>query len=270
MSVVRTATAFLRREFLEEASYPLKVLFGLAAALVSLGFLVIFTEFVGKSMSARVGNLEGGYMAFALVGLSFHTLLDTALRELSTRVRQAQVQGTFEALLATRTPLTSLMLALPMYPMLRTCMRFAGLLLLGWWLLDVPLHWHNWPVVMAVFALSIAVFAAIGLTFAGLTVVFKRTEPLIAVFNAGCFFLSGVIVPWEELPGALQVVSAVLPMTPALEAFRMAVLEGGGWAAVAPALGRLAIFAVVLVPLSVVVFRWSLRQALRDGSLGHY
>ena len=270
MTLVRTAAAFLRREFLEEVSYPLKVVSGLAAALVSLGFLVIFTDFVGKSMTAQAGNIEGGYLAFALVGLSFHTLLDTALRELSTRIRQAQVQGTLEALLATRTPLSSLMSALPLYPLLRTCLRFAGLLLLGWWILDVPLHWNNWQVVTAAFVLSVTVFAAIGLMFAGLTVVFKRTEPLIAVFNASCFFLSGVIVPWEELPAPLQVISVVLPMTPALEAFRNAALLGGDWAAVAPAFGRLAIFAVALIPLSVVVFRWSLRQALRDGSLGHY
>lgn len=270
MTVIRTAAAFLRRELIEEASYPLKIVVGIGATLVSLGFLVIFADFVGSAMNRNASGLEGGYLAFALVGLSFHTLLDTALRELSARIRQAQVQGTFEALLATRTPLSSLMIALPMYPLLRTCLRFAGLLLLGWWLLDVPLRFDNGPVVLATFALSITVFAALGLTFAGLTVVFKRTEPLIAVFNAGCFFLSGVIVPFQELPAPLQIVSTVLPMTPALEAFRTAAVRGGDFAAVAPALGHLLIFAVVLVPLSVWVFRWSLRQALRDGSLGHY
>ena len=270
MSLPRTAAAFLRRELLEEASYPLKVVLGFGTALVSIGFLVIFADFVGGAIGGGEDRIAYGYLPFALVGVSFHTLLDTALRELSSRIRQAQMQGTFEALLATSTPLPILMLALPLYPLLRTCMRFLLLLLFGWLVLDVPLSFGNWPVVLAVFGLALTVFVAIGLVFAGLTVVFKQTEPLIAVFNAACFFLGGVIVPSDQLPTVLQWVSGVLPITPALEAFRIAALEGGGWSEVGPVLGQLAVFAAVLVPLSVFVFRWSIRQALRDGSLGHY
>ncbi len=271
MSLPRTAVAFLRREFLEEASYPLKVVFGFGAAIVSIGFLVIFADFVGATMAGSgEGRMAHGYLPFALVGLSFHTLLDTALRELSSRIRRAQMQGTFEALLATSTPLPVLMLALPLYPLLRTCSRFVLLLLFGWLVLDVPLSFGNWPVVLVAFGLAVTVFTAIGLVFAGLTVVFKQTEPLIAVFNASCFFLGGVIVPSGELPAVLQWVGVLLPITPALEAFRIAAIDGGDFAAAGPVLGQLAVFAVVLVPFSVVVFRWSIRQALRDGSLGHY
>jgi len=267
---IRVAVAFLRREFLEEISYPLKVVLGLVAVLLSLGFLVVFHDFIARNMVARGEGIEGGYFTFALVGLSFHSLLDTALRELSSRIRSAQMQGTFEAMLATRTPLSVLMVVLPLPPMLRTCVRFVVMLLIGWLVFDVQLRLGNWPVVMTGFALALIVFIALGLMFAGLTIVLKQTGPLITMFIALCFFFSGVIVPWEELPRALRVVSSVLPMTPALEAFRIAAVGGGGWSDTAPALWRLAAFAVVLVPLSLVTCRWSLRQALRDGSLGQY
>jgi ABC-2 type transport system permease protein len=267
---LRIAGAFLRREFLEEASYPLKVIASLGAVLISLGFLMIFTEFIGKTVSYKFGGVKGGYLSFVLLGLTFHTLLDTALRELSSRVRQAQTQGVLEALLATKAPLRYLMLALPLYPVIRACFRILILLLLATVLLDVPLAWEHWPMAAAAMLTGIIVFGALGLIFAGLTVVFKRTEPLVQAFNAGCFFLSGVIVPWEELPLFFQSVAVFLPLTPALEAFRYALLDGSDWGVVWPAFLRMAVFAVVLVPSSVFVFRWSVRQAMRDGSLGHY
>ena len=63
-----------------------------------------------------------------------------------------------------------------------------------------------------------------------------------------------MIVPSGELPAVLQWVGVLLPITPALEAFRIAAIDGGDFAAAGPVLGQLAVFAVVLVPFSVVVF----------------
>ena len=64
--------------------------------------------------------------------------------------------------------------------------------------------------------------------------------------------------------------SVFLPLTPALEAFRYSLLDGSDWGQVWPAFLRMFLFAVVLVPLSVFVFRWAVRQAMRDGSLAQY
>lgn len=270
MRFLRIARAFVWREFLEDASYPLKVIFSLVAVVINLGFLVVFTEFLGKTLIYKFGGLSGEYLPFLLLGLSFHTLLDTALRELSSRVRQAQTQGVLEALLATKAPLRYIMLALPLYPVMRACIRIVILLLLGAALFDVSLRWDNWPMAVAALGMGIIVFGALGLIFAGLTVVFKRTEPLVQGFTAACFLLSGVIVPSEELPALLQSVAAFLPLTPALEAFRYSLLNGSDWGQVWPAFFRMLLFAVVLVPLSVFVFRWAVRQAMRDGSLAQY
>ena len=270
MSFPAVAAAFVRREFLEDVSYPLRVVSALAAAVVGLAFLTFFSDFVGAAISARFGLPEGGFMAFALIGVSYHALLDTALRDLSGRIRQAQHQGTLEALLATRTPLRHVMLALPVYPMLRTCVRIAFFLSVGALFLGVPLQVRGLLMAAAAFGAGIVVFGAIGLAFAGLTIVFQRTEPLIHAFNGACFFLGGVLLPWQELPPALKVVASFLPLTPALDAFRYAMLDGSDWSVVRPALLRLTLFAAVLVPLGIIVLRWSVRRALRDGSLSRY
>ena len=109
-----------------------------------------------------------------------------------------------------------------------------------------------------------------GLGFAALTVVFKRTEPVIQLFNSASALLGGVLFPVEVLPSALQVISKALPLTAALDGVRSAFLMGAGWAELLPSILILGGFLVVLVPASILLFRWALRRAMRDGTLTQY
>lgn len=270
MRLLHTAGAFLRREILEELSYPMRVVMGLCAVLVSIAIFAVFADFAGDALQAQLGGASGGYLAFALVGLAFHNLIDTALRVLSGRIRAAQVQGSLEAILASRARLSHVVICLPLYPLLRSVGQILTVFILAEVLLDVDFVWSNFAAAATVFALTLLVFASFGLLFAALTVVYKRTEPVVMFFNAACFFLGGVLIPVDKLPEALQWVSAALPMTPALSAFRIAALEGGGWDQLTGPSLHLLGFALVLIPAAVIVFRWSIRRAMRDGSLSQF
>ncbi len=267
MSTLQTAMAFVRKDCLEELSYRFRLLFAIGAGLVSLGFLAIFSDFVGKTFDTKLEGLEGGLMAFWLLGVTLHNLLETALRELSGRVRMAQTMGTLEALLATRTSLVNLMICLPLYPLLRTTFKLLCFLLLGYLFLKVPIQWGNWPAALLVLLLSLLVFGCLGLSFAGLTVVFKRTEPVIRAFSIVSFLLGGVLVPVSKLPESLQGVSPFLPISPAVQGFRQALV---GEEFPTNAILHLCLYAALLLPVSLVTFRWAVRRAMRDGSLTQY
>jgi ABC-2 type transport system permease protein len=74
----------------------------------------------------------------------------------------------------------------------------------------------------------------------------------------------------EVLPGWLQILARLFPLTYSLEAMRRALLAGAGL----PGLGReiavLSGFAIALLPLSLLAFRQAVRQAKRDGSLTQF
>jgi ABC-type multidrug transport system permease subunit len=68
----------------------------------------------------------------------------------------------------------------------------------------------------------------------------------------------------------VQIVAQFLPFTHALEGLRQAVLNGKGLGELSPQVGILSVFAVVLLPLSLAFFAWTVRQAKRLGTLSQF
>lgn len=269
MNPLRAGLAFIRKDFLEEMSYRMRFLVELVSTGLGIFFLVILSDFMGTAVAGKLGDQS--YFAFALVGMAFHSLHETALNDFSKKIRQAQTLGTFEALLSTRTPVMTLMACLPMYSMCRTTIKLLAYLLVGsLFFADVDVHWGNWPAMLVLFAASMLVFGSIGLTFAALTVVYKRTEPIIRGFNMVSFLLGGVFLPLASFPSWMQQFGALVPIGPALRGFRLAVLDDATWAAIWPELAHVMVFAIFLLPLSLIALRWSVRRAMLDGSLTQY
>ena len=80
----------------------------------------------------------------------------------------------------------------------------------------------------------------------------------------------GVFFPITILPGWLQKISYFLPITYSLRAIRHALLQSYPFQALGFDILILALFSVVLLPLSVYAFKVGVRRAKKDGSLTHY
>ena len=100
--------------------------------------------------------------------------------------------------------------------------------------------------------------------------VVKRGDPITAVFGGLANLIGGVYYPIEILPNWLQFFARLLPITYALRAMRLSLLNGAGWAELAPDLLALLLFCVLLFPLSLLIFRYAVEQARADGSLAQY
>ena len=270
MRFLRAAGAFLRKDFLEESSYRLNFLLGFAGVLVLLVFVRFLSQFVGPVEVDGAGGYRGDYFAFVVVGIGAQAFLSAALQELASRIRRAQVLGTLEALLGTCTPLPTLVVCLPLYAFVQTALRVSLALCVGVLAFDMRIHWESALPALAAALLTLAAFGSLGSIVAGLTIAFKRTEPLVTLLSGASLLLGGVYYPVEALYGWLRPVAALVPTSHALEGLRVTLLAGGGWAEVAPALARLALFVAVVGPLSVSVFRLCLRRAMRDGTLTQY
>ena len=110
--------------------------------------------------------------------------------------------------------------------------------------------------------------AGVGLAGGGLVLVYRGGTPLVGAYSAVSMLLSGAFYPVSVLPGSLQAVSALFPLTLFLKVARGAVLAGtpAAWGDLAVlwawALGGLA--------SGVLAFRWGLREARRRGTLSQY
>lgn len=267
---LRVAIAFVRKDHLEQVSYRFGLFVTTAGMILTVCFLAGLSSFVGDAIQDKLAGFEGNYLAFLLLGIGIYSYLDTAVRDLSSRLRAAQIQGTLEALLATRTRIPLILLAIPVHPFLRTTVKMSAYIGLGILVFDQPIRVANPIALLGVFALTGLTFGSIGVTFAALTLVFKRTEPLITAVTSSSALLGGVFFPTSILPTALQHAATLLPITPALEATRVSLLGAGSWASLGQPVSLLMIHTAIWVPTSVLVFRWALHRAMRDGSLGQY
>ena len=98
----------------------------------------------------------------------------------------------------------------------------------------------------------------------------KRGDPFTPVITQLTNFLSGALFPVAVLPAALQVVAHLLPPYYALRVLRGALLQGDSIIDVGGDYLILVGFAVVMLPLSLMVLRRALQTARATGTLGSY
>jgi ABC-2 type transport system permease protein len=264
----RQATAFLRRDALVESSYRSAAVFGFAGRLS--GVVVFF--FLGRAVgdAPSIAPWGGDWFAFALLGLLLQEPLHAALSELAAKVRDAQLTGTLEAVLATPIGPARAIVLSALFPLVMSVVR---LVLLGGFAiaaLGVRLDPAGLPVALLALALALVAYASLGLLAASFTLVLKRGDPVASLVHVLSGLLAGVLYPVSVLPGPLQAAAQVLPLTHALDAVRSVLLPGADPSLAPAALLRLAGLCVVVVPLGVVVFRAAVRRARSDGSLTHY
>jgi ABC-2 type transport system permease protein len=261
--------AFFWRDFAIARGYRGTLLLETVEALFGVATFYYLSRFVQSPELS--GELPAGtnYFAFALVGFAFFDYLGVSLSAFDASLEEARQNRTLEALLVTQTPLPVILAGSAVYPFvalaIRTCVYLAwGTLLFGF----AP-HSANWLGAVAILLASILAFAGLGIISAGYSILFKRGNPAKWIVLGVSGLLGGMMYPVSVLPAPLQVLARLIPVTYSLEGMRGALLAGAGWRELFPSIGALLLFALILIPLSFLVFAWALRRTKITGTLTH-
>jgi len=119
------------------------------------------------------------------------------------------------------------------------------------------------------FLMSIAI-TSLGIIIASRMASMQSFQMVMNFLVMPIYFLSGAMFPTEKLPQPLMLVSRCFPLYYAVEAMRMALLEGASLRSAASTLGALLAFGLVLLPLALWGFAFSLRRARQNGTLSFY
>lgn len=265
------ALAFLERDFLSEVSYRFGFFLQFGGAFLSALTWYVIAQLVEPSSlaAASLGGVD--YFSFVLVGLAFYLYLQSSLGAFASKIRQEQLTGTLEALLSTPTSVPAIILCSSLWDFVVASFRVLLYLGIGA-LLGVRIAWGNSGAAVAVLALTIVSFSSIGILSASLILYFKRGDPINFLIVSAHTLLGGVLFPVELLgrwPWARRL-SDLLPLTYALRAVRRTLLGGAPLSEVRGDLGMLVLFAAILLPASLVAFRFAMRKAREEGSLVHY
>lgn len=269
INFLRLLRAFLLRDFYTETSYRFAFLVSLSSV-----FMGTFTfYFVARLIDERAALLppeyNGDYFSFVIIGIAFAGYFGIGLRGFAAALRSAQTTGTLEAMLMTPTSISTVIIGSAVWSYVFTTFRVGVYLALGV-ALGLRLDQANLLGGVVSLLLAIIAFASIGIVAASVIMVIKRGDPVTTLFGSVANLIGGVLFPVEVMPDWLQQLARLLPITYALQAMRRSLLFGAGWRELAPDLAALALFCIILFPLSLLTFRYAVQRARTEGSLTHY
>ena len=263
------ALAFLRRDLRLQLSYRFAFVLQIFGIFFNMLVFFFFSKLVGPSAMPYLANYGGNYFAFVLVGLAFSGYFGVGLQSFAGTIREAQTTGTLEAMLLTPTRLKTIILASSIYDYGFVTFQVILYLLFGALLFGVQIN-GNLPAALAILVLTIVAMTAVGILAASFIIVLKRGDPVTWFFNSLGLFLGGVYYPVNLMPSWLQSLSWLLPITYSLDGMRRALLMNASWRDLWPNMAALAVFSLILTPVSLAAFRWAVHRAKVDGSLAHF
>lgn len=261
--------AFFQRDLRIATSYRVTFVQGFFSLLLGLVTMNFIARLVNQGAPADLAPYGNDYFAYALIGVSFALFASSVAGQFASIVRNAQVTGTLEVMLSSRTSLPTFLACSSLYGFAFGVVRLVLALSLGAALLGADLSGDQAAMALLVFVLTAATFAGIGIFAAAFVLRFKQREPFTAALATASLMLSGVIYPTTVLPGWLERLAPLLPLTHTMSALRAALLDGASTVSVGSDVLILTGFAALL-PLSLFAFEVAVRQAKAAGSLSHY
>ncbi len=210
---------------------------------------VIVMSLVGFSLTEHKAMLDRVAPALMAVFVLFFTFVLTGVSFLRERA-----QGTLERLMTTTVGRADILVGYLLGFMIFATLQTIVILLFTIFALRVEYQGNVFEII-AVLMLVVVVAVSLGIFIS----TFARNEfqvvQFIPIVFAPQVFLSGVIVPVEEMPLVMEAISNFLPLTYAVEGLREIMLQGRGLTDVWPELAVLAAFGVSLLAAAAVTLR---------------
>ena len=260
------ATAFIKKDMKISVSYKLQFVFQFLQVFFGIAVIYFIGKMLGQGGGASLLSQYGGdYFSFALVGLAINSYLRAGLVTITNDIRQIMNQGTLEAMCATPTNYSWLLLCSSLWQFIFETIRVVCYFGIAIFIFGMRLDGANWAGALLSLALTAPVFLMLGMISCSILVVVKKGDPVNWVFSSLGALLAGTMFPVSVFPGWLQKVSVCLPLTHSLQAVRRTLLAGVGIGEISVNLWALVMFIIILIPLTIAVNNICMKNAKKKG-----
>jgi ABC-type multidrug transport system permease subunit len=265
MVTVDAFLAVVRRDFYMFVSYRTRFLTQVASALFSLTLFY----YVSRLVHIQGFRSPDDYYGFVVVGLSLLSLIYACFLTPGL-VRQELVAGTLDRLILSPFGVVRSLIAASLFPLAYAYSIAVVSLGFACAIFGLELHWSTVPASIPVMALALLAFAPFGLFFAAVTIVVKQdnvgTSWVIAILSliGGLYFPVSLLPHWAQVAGRLQ------PFTPATNVLRHLLVGSPLVDPIGLSLLKLAAFAIVLLPTSILALAAAVRLGQRRGTIIEY
>ena len=270
LAEVAKLPAFVRRDVKVALSYRVAFasdLLGIAAQIVVFYFIAKLVE---PSKLPTFGGTEVSYLEFVTTGIVLNLALGVLLYRVAGAIRQEQLQGTLESLLATPTATATVQIGSVASTLLMVPLR--AMLMMGAIAIVFGLHFDPGGIVPAALIVAALVpFAwGLGLATGAAIVTFRRGTGLLGAGTTLLGLASGAVFPLALLPAWLAAVAEWNPLAIAIDGVRDALLGGAGWSDALADIAVLLPLSALTLAFGVYLFKLALDRERRLGTLGMY
>ena len=222
--------------------------------LIPVGIFIGLGRFLGGRRIGLPSPAEGGLVRIDLPIFAAIMIAISAVLSLVTIISIYREGGILKRLRATPLRPQAILSAHVVVKLLLTAATLVLMMLAGRRFYPVAID-----VPMLSFALALvfstASILSLGFVIASIVPTARFAQPIGALVLYPMVGLSGLFVPVDALPPALQTVSRVLPLTYAVSLLQ-GIWQGESWPAHLPDVAALAVVSLVCTALSAKVFRW--------------
>ena len=260
------ALGILQRDAAVFISYRLRFVAQVASTL----FTLLLFYYISKLVRVDTFPTPEDYFAFVTVGLVIFGVLTSTLAVGPATLRQELVAGTFERLVVSPFGAVPGVLCDVDLPVCIRVLQGVVSLLLAALVFGLPLEWPSAVLALPVAFFGVLAFLPFGVLVTAAVVVLKQAMAVGNFLVAGISVVAGLYFPVALLPGWIQWTSDVQPFTPAVDLLRHLLvgtpLQSSAWVEI----GKLALFAAVLIPASIWVLHKAVGMGRRRATIMEY
>ena len=205
---------------------------------------------------------------FLLIGTLVWAYLSAVLDDMSLVITWERWEGTIEHTLMAPVPRAVHLVGMSAFGVMHAVLRTLLILACSLPFFHVSWAHASWPAAAVVIAVGSVSLVGLGILTGILPMLYpERGEQMSFMVQAAVLLISGVYYGVDVLPGWLQAVAHLSPATYMLRGIRSALIDGRGVTGQLGTVAVLAVFGVVMVPLSLYAFGVAERWAKRTGRL---
>jgi ABC-2 type transport system permease protein len=225
--------------------------------------------FIGAGVEAVGGTVDTRFlMTYLLVGALLWNYLSMLFDVLSETVSWERWEGTIEYTFMSPASRVTHLLGMGVYAVVYGIAQIAIMFGVVSLFFDLDLEEANYWGALLVLAVCSVSLVGFGIVAAVLPLLSpEKGQQVSYIVSSLLLLVSGVYYPVDVLPGWMQAIATVSPVTYALEGSRQALQEGAGAAELWSSIWPLLIMGAVFVPLGLWVFRVGEGYAKRTGKL---
>jgi ABC-2 type transport system permease protein len=203
----------------------------------------------------KVREKGSRYIDFVIPGLLGMNIMGGGIWGLAFAIVDARRKNLLKRLVSTPMPRANYLASFLFSRLVFLVLEIAVLVGSAVLFFDVPVRGSLAQLVVVCLLAALA-FGGLGLLIASRARTIEGASGLMNLTMMPMWVLSGVFFSSTNFPKVAQPFIQALPLTATINALRATMLQGSGWAAVAPSLAIIAVWCVVCFVVALKLFRW--------------